>query len=237
MTWYANLIYTLPNPQIIQAFEKFPDITDSIFLVNNLDGITSEHTKNWLNETPGCKHGLPEQGLLAIAPPVYNKNGYGTFDVLQQSFPLNAEGESVVHWPWQEVAEIGQEKENLLPDLSAFFEQNEINLFNYLYHLNVQTGVPLFYYECEMWGGSIDMEQAIVFNKEPQVYQYSDDEDNEADAEENKTIEKITGEKIDSTPLQQGFKHLKFDLPTWFFALHQYTFDWQRYRLHHKSKP
>lgn len=234
MVWYANQLYTLPRPQIIEAFQQFPYIAKRMFHLNHLDGIQSEYTKERMKRTPDDvrKHALPEQGLLVVAPST-RKNGYGNSYLLreQSSNQENKISEDFENWGWAEVSNAFQTTPNLPSELTDFSKEEKA-LFGFLQQLNAQTHIPLFYYECAMWGGSIDMEIAIVFDKNISIYDYSDDEDNDGeDPEENKTIERLSGKKFDESPLQLGFQHLGFNLPTPFFAPHECSFDWSFYLM------
>lgn len=64
MSWKADQIYTKPNPELIQYLSSIEGFADELFLVNDLDGIRSEFTKNIIfsdqeNEFNHQQHSLP----------------------------------------------------------------------------------------------------------------------------------------------------------------------------------
>ena len=110
-------------------------------------------------------------------------------------------------------------------DINLDLTENQLKLLTFLRSLNEKFDTPFLYYYCVMWGGDIEEEYAIVFDKETKVYQY--------DYENKKNLEFIGNEKTElkSTILQTSFKYLDLELPTWFFALHEGSFDWKNYYL------
>lgn len=215
MSWYADQIYTLPDPKLIQELQTEEYFRRKLFLVNNMEGIRSTWTREFMLDNLGIddgrqemKHTLPPDGLLVIEPHLY-QTGYdndydGNFWELYQ--------ESDDKWNFRK-------EESASPSLSSKvsvdqdLNDNQIHLFAYLESLSEKYNIPFVYYYCDMWGGAIDVEFAVVFDKgEVHVYEYS--------------------EQIDNSILPQAMLHLGLHLPSFFFALHEGSFDWKRYFIH-----
>jgi len=222
MSWKADQIYTIPKPEIIQYFKSIEDFKEEIFLVDNLEGIRSESIRKYIlsdepNEYSFLKHTLPEKGLLVIKPVVY-KTGY------DKDYDTNIFWNKYKEYKedrWDFINSICSVKLDLNLDLS----DNQLKLLSYLKILNNKFDTPFLFYFCEMWGGDIEVEFAIVFNKEIKVYQYEYNSKKSIEIINNKT------KKLKQPVIQIGFKHLNLTLPTGFFALHESSFDWKRYQL------
>ena len=202
--WRANQIYTLPNKDIIAFFKSYDSLKNRLFLINDLEGIRSDYTRSFMLSDNDCInkhmwHSLPKGGLLAIAPVLY-KTGYDDFD--EDDLFLKSNYSENINARWNEF-------EGDLPDV--------------LNSLHQKTHIPILHYTCEMWGGDIEEESAIVFNKGNFIYKFDADGNKSYQLKDDSAIE------IDTTPLQKGFEHLGLHLPTWFFALHEGSFNWKRY--------
>lgn len=215
MSWHADQIYTLPNSKLIEELQTEDYFRGKLFLVNNLEGIRSTWTREFMlddisqdDERLEMRHTLPQGGLLAIEPHLY-KTGYdndydGDFWELYQ--------ESGDKWDFRKRDNTPQPLD-LIESSSLDLNNNQLQLFAYLDDLSKKYKTPFVYYHCYMWGGSIDVEFSVVFNKgEIHVYDYS--------------------EETEVSILPQALQHLGLHLPTFFFALHEGSFDWKRYFIH-----
>ncbi|NMM47642.1 hypothetical protein [Marinigracilibium pacificum] len=222
MSWEANRIYTKPTPELIDYLKTIDGFKDELFLVDNLEGIRFDWTRSFMlsdepNENSYRKHTLPEGGLLVIKPEVY-KIGY------DKDYDTNEFWNKYKEYPndkWGFIDSVSSIKMNLNLDLT----ENQLKLLSFIKSLNEKFSVPFLYYYCVMWGGDIEEEYAIVFNEGIKVYHY--------DYESKKDLE-ITNDgktELNSTVLQTSFKYLDLELPTWFFALHEGSFDWKKYHL------
>ena len=222
MPWKADLIYTKPNPEIIKYLSGIEGFSDELFLVKDLEGIMFDWTRSFMlsdkqNENSYMKHTLPKEGLLVIKPKV-SGTGY------DEDYETNEFWDKYKDYPtdkWDFIDSVSTVKLDLNLDLT----ENQLKLLTFLKSLNRKFDTPILYYYCVMWGGYVEEEYAIVFDKETKIYQY--------DNENKKDIELIGKEKreLKSTLLQTSFKYLDLELPTWFFALHEGSFDWKRYHV------
>ena len=220
MSWRADQIYTIPTVELIEYLQEINTLSDGLFLVNDLEGIRSDWTREFMlsnkkNENSSLKHALPDSGLLAILPKMY-LTGYDS-DV--SDFWVEYSSYKEDKWSFMESFSFEPYKTDLE------FSLNQKRLLTFLEFLNKKFNVPLLYYYCEMWGGDIDKEHAIVFNDI--IKSYAFDAENETDVE----ITSSGKNKLVSTVLQTAFQHLSLNLPTWFFALHESSFDWKRYHI------
>ncbi len=222
MSWKADQIYTKPNIDLINYLSAVDGFSDELFLVNNLEGIRSEFTKNEIfsiqhNEHSHQKHTLPAEGFLVIKPKIY-KTGYDINDDADyfwdkyQDNPIDK---------WAFIPEGNNSNLEFPMTISA----SQRKLFSFLHKLNNQFEVPFVYYYCVMWGGEIEEEYAIIFDKEIKIYQYDYDAEKDFQLLDEKKIE------LDSTILQTALKYLDLDLPTYFFALHESSFNWKKYHV------
>ena len=222
MSWKANRIYTKPTPELIDYLKTIDGFKDELFLVDNFEGIRSDWTRSFMlsdkpNENSYRKHSLPKEGLLVIKPEVY-KTGYDKdYDI--NEFWNKYKNYSNDKWGFIDTVS------SIKLDLNLNLTENQLKLLNFIKSLNEKFGVPFLYYFCVMWGGDIEEEYSIVFNKGIKVYQY--------DYENKKNLEIINEKKteLNSTVLQTSFKQLDLELPTWFFALHEGSFGWKMYHL------
>ncbi|MEP0264279.1 hypothetical protein [Dokdonia sp.] len=222
MSWKADQIYTKPTPELIAYLKTIEGFVDELFLVDNFEGIRFDWTRSFMlsdkpNENSYRKHTLPEGGLLVIKPKLY-KTGYDK-DYKTNNF-------------WNKYKEYPTEKWNFIDsvssvkmDLNLDLTDNQLKLLTFLKSLNEKFNIPFLYYYCVMWGGDIEEEYTVVLDNEIKVYQY--------DYETKKDLELIGNKKseLSSTVLQTSFKYLNLELPTWFFALHEGSFDWKKYHI------
>ena len=222
MSWKADQIYVKPNIDLMNYLSSIDGFSDELFLVNNLEGIRSEFTKNEIfanrqNEHSQHKHALPEAGLLVIKPKIY-KTGYDSADhdpIFWDKYQDNQDDK------WAFINENKMYNDEFPTSIAA----SQPKLFSFLEKLNIRFNVPILYYYCIMWGGEIEEEYALIFDKGIKIYQY--------DYETEKDFQLMANSKIelDATTLQIALKHLDIALPTWFFALHESSFDWKRYQV------
>lgn len=219
MSWTADQIYTLPKPDVITFLKDIPCFNNRLYWVKDLDGIRSEWTIKMMNSGDNRRHHLPQDGILVIAPHIYS-TGYDK-DRDTDSF-------------WTEMADNGSEKWSeidakfdnsiVLPG-NLSFTKSQINLFGLLQTVSKQTNVPFCYYKCEMWGGDIDEEYSIVFNESISIFV------NDIGSERTVEFKGDIVKEIDKTPLQLGLDFIGLTLPTWFFALHEGSFNWKPYQI------
>ena len=222
MSWKADRVYTKPTPELIEYLKTIEGFSEELFLVDNFEGIRFDWTRSFMlsdkpNENSYRKHTLPKGGLLVIKPEV-SKTGY------DKDYETNDFWNKYKEYPnekWDFIDSISSGKMDLNIDLT----DNQLKLLTFLKSLNEKFNIPFLYYYCVMWGGDIEEEYSIVFDNGVRVYQY--DYENKKDLEliENKKIE------LNSSILQTSFKYLDLELPTWFFALHEGSFDWKKYLL------
>ncbi len=225
MSWKANQIYTKPTPELIDYLKTIDGFKEELFLVDNFEGIRCDWARSFMlsekpNENSCLKHFLPKGGLLVIKPEV-DKTGY------DKDYDTNKFWNKYKEYPndkWDFIDSVSSIKLDLNLDLT----DNQLKLFSFLKSLNENFEIPVLYYYCVMWGGSIEEEYAIVFNKGTKVYQY----DNESEKDLEITKEGKT--KLNSTVLQTSFRYLDLELPTWFFALHEGSFNWKQYHIKNK---
>jgi hypothetical protein len=210
MSWDIDVIYTLPHPAIINVFRLIPEV-GGVYLINDLQGITSEFERNWmLSDVPHpnshMRHGLPESGLLATHSTIYRNIRDNTF-IYTEKLPGTKSKHKTIEG---------------LPSKLKFYKK-QITLFSRLMSLNAKTKVPIMYYQCDMWGGLIDEEFAIVFNGEVSVYWRDNSRERTFLIRDEGDVE------FETTPLQKGLEYLGLTLPSHYFALHSRNFDWARY--------
>jgi hypothetical protein len=222
MGWKADQIYTKPHPELIKYLSGLEGFSEELFLVNDLEGIRFEAIRKFMlsdeeNEYSFQKHSLPKGGLLVIKPKLYISGydkGYETdeFWMKYKKYPSDK---------WDFINALSSDKMEVDLELT----ENQSKLLAFLKSLNVKFGTPILYYYSVMWGGDIEEEYAIVFDKGVRIYKY--------DRENNRNIELKGKEKTElkSTVLQTSFKYLGLKLPTSFFALHAGSFDWKKYHL------
>ncbi|MCI5054693.1 MAG: hypothetical protein MRY83_01225 [Flavobacteriales bacterium] len=217
MSWNADQVYTLANQELLGELLQEPGFQKELFLVNNLEGIRSDWTKNMFsNEKDARVHGLPEDGLLVIKPTIYF-TGYDDrsnreFWDMYENKPFNAQ-------KWAFLADTNN-------DEILDFEDAQLNLLSYLKGLSKKHSVPFVYYNCVMWGGDLDKEDAVVIkNGKLEIFTY--------DYKDRKCYQIIAEDKValKTTVLQTAMIHLGLELKSWFFALHEASFHWESYWL------
>jgi hypothetical protein len=221
MSWTADQIYTLPKLEVINFFKEIPYFEKRLFLVTDLDGVRSEWTKELLNSEDSRRHTLPDGGLLVIAPHVYS-TGYDK-DRDTHTFWTDVSDKDQDSEKWSEIKNEYPETVDIPANLTV--TESQIRLFSLLKSVNKQTSVPFCYYKCEMWGGDTFEEFSIIFKDGITIFVN--------DIENDKTLELKSDSQniIDNTPLQLGLESLGLNLPTWFFALHEGSFNWRQYQI------
>lgn len=226
MSWKADQIYTKPNSELINYLRSIDGFSDELFLVDNLDGIRDNFSKDFIfseqkSEFSIQKHSLPDEGLLVIKPKVY-ATGY---DIDYETNIFLDKYKQNPHDKWDFINKISEKKF----ELPITLNESQLKLLSFLHMLSDKFNTPIVYYYCSMWGGEIDEEYSIVFDKGATVYEYDYQNELAYQLIDDKKIE------LDSTLLQTTFKHLNVKLPTWYFALHVASFDWQKYHLKKKD--
>ncbi|WP_010255123.1 hypothetical protein [Myroides injenensis] len=221
MSWSADQIYMKVNPEVITYLSDIADLKKGLFIVNHLDGIRSDWTRDVFfnddnHKSSGVKHGLPDEGMLVINPSLY-RTGYDTRNnEFYEKYALYTETK------WDFVDEL-----NIEPIVfSLDFSVQQCKLFGFLKFLNEKFNTPIVYYTCSMWAGDIEEEVAIVFDKGISIYYY--DPEHEVYRELIETESKIL---TTTTALQKALSTLGLYLPTHFFALHETSFNWELYKI------
>ena len=222
MSWSAEQVYTIANTAVIKHLQQIEELRQGLFALDTLEkGIRSEWTKeiffeNEHHERRAIKHDLPERGLLVINPSMYRTS----YDNKDRTFYETYQRYAETKWSFLEEL-------TLVPvALSLNLTLEQCKLFAFLHMLNQKFKQPFVYYKCEMWGGDIDEEIAVVFDGEMSVYYFD---------EMNGVYKQMIGTEIkeleETTALQQGLKEIGLQLPTRFFALHETSFDWYPYQV------
>jgi hypothetical protein len=221
MSWHANQIYAKSNPEVIAAFRKQPFLADQLYHVDDLRGVRSENTTN------ESKHiMLPTQGLLVVSPDIYqtgyDRKGPDAGDFSRHYCHNTPWPNSPPGAKWSAVG-VPSDSDVFFPD---GFDRDyySLNLLRFLKTVYKQTLQPLVYYHCVMWGGDIEKETAWIIDTDERVYQYAD----------NRSVIEHTVEGsqvIKGSLLPYAMRHVGVNLPTPFFALHEASFHWQRYRM------
>ena len=232
MTWYANQIYAKPTAEVIAAFRTQPFLADRLYHVDDLRGVRFQWSREMLlsSEPPGdrehMRHGLPPGGLLVASPEIY-KTSYDGDDSDVGDFARHYRhntpwGQFPPGAKWQGLRALEGAEPFFPPDLER--EHFSVDLLKFLKWVYDQTGSASVYYQCAMWGGSIEDETAWIIDEVDRVYQFRDDET---------VIEHTDGGSrvIKGDLLQLAMKSVGLDLPTRFFALHEGSFDWKLYRI------
>lgn len=217
MSWRAEQVYTIANTALLDRLKQIEQLKQGIFVVNDLrQGIRSEWTRdiffeNEQHERKNTVHTLPEEGLLVINPSMYR----ASYDDKDNSFYEDYQIYKEHRWNFLKDIEL----DPIVISLNLPPEQ--CKLLAFLKQLNKEFNQPLVYYKCEMWGGDIDEEIAVVFDGEMRVYYFD---------EMNGEYKQMIGAEIkdleEATALQQGLSEIGLHLPTHFFALHETSFDW-----------
>lgn len=222
MSWRAEQVYTVANTELINHLAQIESLRPGLFKVDKLEkGIRSEWTReiffeNEQHERRGIVHSLPEGGLLVINPSMYRVS----YDDKDNPFYEDYQAYEENKWNFLKDIEI----EPIVISFNLTPEQ--CKLLAFLKRLNEEFKQPFVYYKCEMWGGDIDEEIAIVFDGEMRVYYFDD-----MNGEFKQMIGTEIKELEDTTALQQGLKEIGLHLPTRFFALHETSFDWQPFLI------
>lgn len=220
MSWKAEQIYTLPDQNLKDAFLAIPELKNKIFNVKDLEGIRSEHTlSNIFSDTKTefshQKHNLPEEGLMVIYPSISTSRYYEEIDGIWLPEDYQQEDK------WKFLPEEPLSSDIIELSEKGYFSDEQLLLFQHLRELNKTTNIPINYYYCEMWAGDIEEEYSVVFDNSTYYY----------DTADGVIMELMARKETDSTPLQLGLKHSELILPTWFFVLHEGSFDWKRYKI------
>lgn len=223
MSWNAEQVYTLANPKLMEYLKGINELQQGLFQVDDLRGIRSQWTReiffeNDNHERKEIKHSVPQEGLLVINPSMYRTS----YDDKNNDFYERYKDYELTKWDFIKDITV----EPVVLSLNLTMEQ--CKLLAYLQYLHLEFNQPFVYYKCEMWGGQIDEEIAIVFDGEMKVYYFD---------ELNDHYKQLVGTELkeveEGTALQLGLASIGLHLPTHFFALHETSFDWYPYRVMH----
>ncbi|MDM1066297.1 hypothetical protein HX082_14715 [Myroides odoratimimus] len=224
MSWSAEQVYTIANTTVIERLQQIEELRQGLFKIDTLEkGIRSEWTReiffeNEHHERKHIKHSLPQDGLFVINPSMSRT----AYDDKANAFYASYAEYKKNKWQFLEHIEIVP----MVLSLNLTLEQ--CKLLAFLQQLNEETKQPFVYYKCEMWGGDIDEEIAVVFDGEMKVYYFD-----ELAGEYKQMIGAEIKELEDTTALQKGLEAIGLVLPTHFFALHETFFDWYPYQVRH----
>ncbi|MDM1402202.1 hypothetical protein HX033_16150 [Myroides odoratimimus] len=224
MSWSAEQVYTIANTTVIERLQQIEELRQGLFNIDTLEkGIRSEWTReiffeNEHRERKHIKHSLPQDGLFVINPSMSRT----AYDDQANAFYASYAEYKKNKWQFLEHIEIVP----MVLSLNLTLEQ--CKLLAFLQQLNEETKQPFMYYKCEMWGGDIDEEIAVVFDGEMKVYYFD-----ELAGEYKQMIGAEIKELEDTTALQKGLEAIGLVLPTYFFALHETSFDWYPYQVRH----
>lgn len=224
MSWSAEQVYTIANTTVIERLQQIEELRQGLFNIDTLEkGIRSEWTReiffeNEHHERKHIKHSLPQDGLFVINPSMSRT----AYDDQANAFYASYAEYKKNKWQFLEHIEIVP----MVLSLNLTLEQ--CKLLAFLQQLNEETKQPFMYYKCEMWGGDIDEEIAVVFDGEMKVYYFD-----ELAGEYKQMIGAEIKELEDTTALQKGLEAIGLVLPTHFFALHETFFDWYPYQVRH----
>ena len=232
MTWYANQIYAKPTAEVIAAFRTQPFFEDQLYHVDDFRGVRSPLSRKMLlSRSPprdgrDMRHGLPAGGLLVVSLEIREtRYGRGASGVADSSRD-NRQQARWPHWPpgakWASVHPRDHTEPFFPPALDR--EHFSFDLLRFLKWVRTQTASSMVYYQCAMWGGTIENETAWIVDGEERVYQFKND---------SVVIEHTANgtRSVDGEVLPLAMRHVGLDLPTSFFALHETTFDWKVYRM------
>lgn len=211
MTWYAHEIICQPTPEILAELQAHPVLSQGMYWVRDLEGQT------WFN--PKAKHGLPPDGLLVMRPvcsPYKHEEWYAIESKYQHT--IREPKPSVLSW--YDINPTGTLIEMLKTELEAPHGPPEA-LKRYLQSLSERTKTITAFYQCEMWGGTVDWETAWVYTPQEIVYTHPANPPNDG---------KYLPEH-DIQPLLSLLEHFGLELPTTHFALHTRGFPWAHYKL------
>lgn len=232
MSWSAYIVYTLPEPAIIDAFKSVPGLEQYMFLVNDFRGIRHDWTQSFMltdgpHEYSHLRHGLPPSGLLAIGPRIYETGYDRGGDKAGRGFIKNySTGFSTC---WSTIPAQNTPVSILPSRLEVNAETKQLLAF--LQHLHQVTAQVLVLYYCSMWGGDVDEEYAVVFDKDMHIYWRDTETDTTWLLQGENALETEKAIEAESGPLSLSLAHLQLFLPSGFFALHQTSFDWKQYRF------
>ncbi|MDM1398611.1 hypothetical protein HX049_15800 [Myroides odoratimimus] len=222
MSWSAEQVYTIANTTVIERLQQIEELRQGLFNIDTLEkGIRSKWTKeiffeNEHHERKHIKHSLPQDGLFVINPSISRTAYDDEYNAFYESYAEYKKNK----WQFLEHIEIAP----MVLSLNLTLEQ--CKLLAFLQQLNEETKQPFVYYKCEMWGGDMDEEIAVVFDGEMMVY-YFDELTGEYKQMIGAEIKELEG----TTALQKGLEAIGLVLPTHFFALHETSFDWYPYRI------
>jgi hypothetical protein len=223
----AYIIYANPTPEVAAALAREPFLRQRMFLIDNLEGIRYAGSRELiLSDSPPPdrahgRHGLPPGGLLAICYDLADTSGCDRDDPPSLEF---RETFYEYNGPWQIESATSFQPLTPLPDNP--YGIGFSRLLGFLRSVATETRSPIVYYGADMHGRTMCSEEGWAFDEADHRYEFVDDH----------TVlhETANGRCLvhDRQVLQLLMAHLRLALPTGFFALHEWTFDWSRYWLH-----
>ena len=213
---------------MVSAFREDPFLRDQLYLVDDLRGIRDRRTREALfAEKPKAEWQvtLPPEGLLVVSPEIYRTS----HDPRDRDDDFARHYRHNTAWPamppnakWEGVS--GPEDAHVfVPDVLED-QHIPLGLLRCLKRVHDRTGKPLVYYHCTMWGGDVETELAWVIDRDQRVYRMV-----EGGAVWMHSPQRSRNVRTDV--LIDGMKAVGVDLASRFFALHEASFHWRRYRL------
>lgn len=222
--WTADNIYSLPQKELIKDIisnENFCN-TYNMYLVDNFRCLKTKRFKNTKlsiqqNEIRYYKHNLPKEGLLAIKPKE-DKTDYDNCceeNLFFENYVIEPNYLGIV----EQIRELSNKK--------FIYKINEIQLkiIGFCLMIYQKYKIPIVYYRCQYWGGTVDYEFAIVVDDEVNLF---------FEKEENYYVYNANSNDLkqtNKTVLQNAMSFLGIIMPTDYFTLHTGKFKWNMYLL------
>ncbi len=215
MTWFANYIFAEPKPSVISEFCNIPEVSDGLYVVENIDDF------KWFDVS--ISHRLPPGGFL-IGREICNLEAYAanwhnnetiSWEVFVGPDDIKVIEPSVIISSEADESELAHLNEALPP----------IEFLRFLKSVNLDTDSVVGYYYCAMWAGMIEEEFAWVFDKEDRVYRFKDEETISEFREDG------SKKMMDGMVLNRLLSHFGLELPSGFFALCTRGFNWERHKI------
>ena len=224
MTCYADEVIALATPEAVRTVRFDPLLAPFSY------HLTHPLQHDW--HTPEVAHGLPEEGLLVIRP---------ICDATPDEGPADWYGEPVLDWlsfSGQASTSPQIDRERVVKDCSVSIESlPPPSLLSRVKCLAAETQTPFLFYSCFMWGGEIEREYAWIFGRSEIAlvglpWNGTDERGALAIMEPSAPVRVESGDVLVS-----ALEHLSLHLPTPFFAPHNRSFPWERYKLAATPRP
>lgn len=207
MTWYAGHVFASPEDKAFQAIAHHPAFRAGLYHVRPSD------LENFPWHKDEVRHSLPEKGLLVIRE--FCPDG---------GHEAEWHGEDAILW---EEFSRPNNIDILYPDAKHNYMDTEPPLgFLQLWKtISLETNSIISFYRSIWWGGEPDAQYGWVFGKEDKLYI---EDANHKSWELSSNAEPI---QRDSSALKLLLEHHGVSLPTSFFALHERSFPWHKYKV------